>query len=88
MQRAVILCDKKTIGAELLAVEAEPATKLPSLESQSGATSLEDYFVGFVKDHQESMTETELAEKLGISRKALWQKRQKLGIPRERGRSR
>ncbi|MBO6558385.1 MAG: sigma-54-dependent Fis family transcriptional regulator [Pseudomonadales bacterium] len=88
VQRAVILCDKKTIGAELLAVEAEPATKLPSLESQRGATSLEDYFVGFVKDHQESMTETELAEKLGISRKALWQKRQKLGIPRERGRSR
>ncbi len=88
VQRAVILCDKKTIGAELLAVEAEPATKLPSFDSKSSATSLEDYFVAFVKDHQESMTETELAEKLGISRKALWQKRQKLGIPREKGRNR
>ena len=88
VQRAVILCDKKTIGAELLAVETGPATKLPSFDSKSSTTSLEDYFVGFVKDHQESMTETELAEKLGISRKALWQKRQKLGIPREKGRNR
>jgi AraC-like DNA-binding protein len=29
---------------------------------------------------------TELAQKLGISRKALWQKRQKLNLPRERSR--
>jgi DNA-binding NtrC family response regulator len=32
------------------------------------------------------MTETELAQKLGISRKALWQKRQKHNIPREKSR--
>lgn len=88
VQRAVILCDKKTIGPELLAVETTPATSLPMMEVESGAMSLEDYFVRFVLDHQERMTETELAEKLGISRKALWQKRQKLGIPREKGRSR
>ncbi len=88
VQRAVILCDKKTIGEELLAVEAEPATTLPSFDLDSEATSLEDYFVRFVLDHQEQLTETQLAEKLGISRKSLWQKRQKLGIPRERGRKR
>ncbi|MBL6691166.1 MAG: sigma-54-dependent Fis family transcriptional regulator [Pseudomonadales bacterium] len=88
VQRAVILCDRKTIGAELLAVETEPATKLPDLDIDQGATSLEDYFVRFVQEHEDQMTETELAEKLGISRKALWQKRQKLGIPREKGRSR
>ena len=28
------------------------------------------------------MTETQLAERLGISRKALWERRQRLGIPR------
>ncbi len=88
VQRAVILCDKKTIGAELLAVEAEPGTTLPTFDLTNEATSLEDYFVRFVLDHQDHMTETQLAEKLGISRKALWQKRQKLGIPREKGRSR
>ncbi len=30
------------------------------------------------------MSETELARKLGISRKCLWERRQKLGIPRSR----
>jgi len=32
--------------------------------------------------HQDHLTETELARQLGISRKTLWQRRQKLGIPR------
>jgi DNA-binding NtrC family response regulator len=30
------------------------------------------------------MTETELARRLGISRKTLWERRQKLGIPRRK----
>ncbi len=42
--------------------------------------SLEDYFQRFVLEHQESMSETELARKLGISRKCLWERRQRLGI--------
>ncbi|MCH8550683.1 MAG: sigma-54 dependent transcriptional regulator [Natronospirillum sp.] len=47
--------------------------------------SLEDYFVQFVLEHEEHMNETELAQKLGISRKSLWERRQKLGIPRRKG---
>lgn len=46
--------------------------------------SLEDYFQRFVLEHQESMSETELAKKLGISRKCLWERRQKLGIERKK----
>ena len=46
--------------------------------------SLEDYFTRFVLEHQEAMSETELAKKLGISRKCLWERRQKLGIPRKK----
>ena len=46
--------------------------------------SLNDYFQQFVLEHQTSMTETQLAEALGISRKSLWERRQKLGIPRQR----
>ena len=46
--------------------------------------SLEDYFQHFVLDHQDEMTETELAQKLGISRKCLWERRQRLGIPRKK----
>jgi len=46
--------------------------------------SLEDYFQRFVLDHQDSMNETQLAKKLGISRKCLWERRQRFGIPRQK----
>lgn len=46
--------------------------------------SLEDYFQHFVVSHQDHMSETELAKRLGISRKSLWERRQRLGIPRRR----
>ena len=47
--------------------------------------SLEDYFQHFVLENQDRMSETELAQKLGISRKSLWERRQRLGIPRKKG---
>ena len=46
--------------------------------------SLEDYFQRFVIEHQDSMSETELAKKLGISRKCLWERRQRFNIPRKK----
>ena len=46
--------------------------------------SLEDYFQRFVLEHQDTMSETELAQKLGVSRKCLWERRQRLGIPRKK----
>jgi DNA-binding NtrC family response regulator len=46
--------------------------------------SLEDYFQRFVLEHQDRMNETELAKKLGVSRKCLWERRQRLGIPRRK----
>jgi len=46
--------------------------------------SLEDYFMRFVLEHQDSMSETQLAQKLGISRKCLWERRQRFGLPRNR----
>jgi two-component system response regulator HydG len=49
--------------------------------------SLEDYFQRFVMEHQDSMSETELAHKLGVSRKCLWERRQRLGIPRQKATS-
>lgn len=88
IQRAVILCEGKTIGPEMLAVGGERKASIPSPDSVVDSVSLKDYFVKFVSENQDQMTETELAQKLGISRKSLWQKRQKLGIPRERSRQR
>jgi len=46
--------------------------------------SLEDYFQHFVLEHQDTMSETELARKLGVSRKCLWERRQRFGIPRNK----
>ncbi|UTA48666.1 sigma-54 dependent transcriptional regulator [Simiduia sp. 21SJ11W-1] len=50
--------------------------------------SLEDYFQRFVLEHQDTMSETELAKKLGVSRKCLWERRQRLGIPRKKATAR
>lgn len=46
--------------------------------------SLDDYFIQFVQENEAELSETELAKKLGISRKSLWERRQKLGIPRKK----
>lgn len=60
-------------------------TPPPSRESDGGSDlSLEDYFQHFVLENQDRMSETELAQKLGISRKSLWERRQRLGIPRKK----
>jgi DNA-binding NtrC family response regulator len=85
IERAVILADSTEINPELLAIDFEQqATLEPVNEAEPEDLSLEDYFQKFVIENQDHMTETELAQKLGISRKALWQKRQKLHIPRVR----
>jgi DNA-binding NtrC family response regulator len=52
--------------------------------AQGEGATLEDYFVRFVRDHQDSMDETQLAEALGISRKSLWERRQRLNLQRKR----
>jgi len=45
--------------------------------------SLDEYFRYFVSRHQATLSETELAAGLGISRKALWERRQRMKLPRE-----
>ena len=99
IERAAILCDEAEISTDLLGIDvdveyeraSEAASALetmrhPDSDSQEPTEdlSLEDYFQHFVLEHQEHMTETELANKLGISRKCLWERRQRLGIPRKK----
>ncbi|NBC23623.1 MAG: AAA domain-containing protein [Gammaproteobacteria bacterium] len=88
IERAVILCDDDTIAPELLAIDGGRGSSHEAPPGSAEQTSLEDYFVSFVLAHQDSLTETELAEKLGISRKSLWERRQRLNIPRKRTRQR
>lgn len=85
IERAVILCEGNTVTLDLLGIDVDlsrPASEKKTAE-QAGM-SLEDYFQNFVLEHEDSMTETELASRLGISRKSLWERRQRMGIPRRR----
>ena len=99
IERAVVMADHDIIGPELLILDNEPFDELPEAptdiaspepftlpEAKPNTTdlSLEDYFQHFVLAHQDHMNETELAQKLGISRKCLWERRQRLGIPRRK----
>tara|TARA_R110002073_G_scaffold87976_4_gene208853 strand:+ start:10944 stop:12263 length:1320 start_codon:yes stop_codon:yes gene_type:complete len=89
IERAVILAESKIISPDLLAIDFDqPADSDADSDPETEDLSLEDYFQKFVIENQDHMTETELAQKLGISRKALWQKRQKLHIPRVRSKRR
>ena len=68
----------------------ESPTETPGAKSagdmDTEELSLEDYFQRFVLENQDAMNETELAQKLGISRKCLWERRQRFDLPRKRKR--
>lgn len=96
IERAVVLAESEKIGPELLAIDLNskktirPLTErtadqpVPDDQDASEELSLEDYFQKFVLEHQEQMNETQLAKKLGISRKCLWERRQRFGLPRKK----
>jgi two-component system response regulator HydG len=89
IERAVILEDSGVITPELLGIDSDSSSAIDVAGSeqymaQPADLSLEDYFQHFVIENQDTMSETELAKKLGISRKSLWERRQRLGIPRPR----
>ena len=85
LERAVILSDGNQITPDLLAIESSDETHKGAPAASEVNLSLEDYFRQFVLENQDQTTETDLARKLGISRKALWERRQRFGIPRPKG---
>jgi len=96
IERAVVLAESDLIDAELLAIDMSLRGQLRPLGDRVAANntmtqddpseelSLEDYFQRFVLEHQDQMNETQLARKLGISRKCLWERRQRFGLPRKK----
>ena len=99
VERSVILTEGPDITVELLGIDIELSDMEDgdefiglthghgtnnTAQDPSEDLSLEDYFQHFVLEHQDHMTETELARKLGVSRKCLWERRQRLGIPRRK----
>jgi DNA-binding NtrC family response regulator len=98
IERAVILADGNDITPENMAIDVSPDQYVPqalkenllepeamsSNEANQGDLSLDDYFMHFVLENEDGMNETDLARKLGVSRKCLWERRQRLGIPRKK----
>lgn len=94
IERAVVLCEGPLIDQSDLGLTNVPDTnhtfaakeQRPMGRAQP-MMSLEDYFQHFVLSHEDQMSETELAKRLGISRKSLWERRNRLGIPRRKDES-
>lgn len=94
IERAVVLGEGELVSEDFLAMENSVRQRNGANWFKGGDSaeagrelSLEDYFQHFVLEHQDEMTETELARKLGISRKCLWERRQRFGIPRKKKQS-
>lgn len=94
IERAVVLCEGPLIDQSDLGLTNVPDTNhmfAAKEQRPMGRTqpmmSLEDYFQHFVLSHEDQMSETELAKRLGISRKSLWERRNRLGIPRRKDES-
>jgi DNA-binding NtrC family response regulator len=85
IERAAILCEGDIITPDLLAIDHR-VSGASSAADLKDKLSLEEYFRVFVLEHQDQMTETELAQALGISRKTLWERRQRFGLPRSKKR--
>lgn len=81
VERAVVLAETPRITPSLLRLERKDT---PLQSDEPG--SLSDYFTQFVLKHQDHLSETELARRLGISRKALWERRRRFNIPRPKQR--
>ncbi len=79
LSRAVFLCRTNTINLADLGFSSQA-------DETTGGTrdfSLDEYFRYFVIRNQISLSETDLAARLGISRKALWERRQKMNLLRD-----
>ncbi len=55
----------------------------PSI-AQGEILSVDEYFEYIIKENQKLFSDTDLAKKLGISRKSLWEKRKKYGIQKQK----
>jgi DNA-binding NtrC family response regulator len=88
IERAVILGDGCQIDAAALGIgelRREAALAVGNAVDAASDSSIEGYFRQFVLTHQGALNETELADRLGVSRKALWERRRRLGLLRPGG---
>jgi DNA-binding NtrC family response regulator len=79
IERAVLLADGEMILPEHL---PEGLYSPPSFmtEALDVSMSIENYTKEFILRYQEDLSEQQLAERLGMTRKSLWEKRKKWGL--------
>lgn len=82
IERAVLITDSNTIFPEHLP-EGMKGVSTFSSESIEKVLSIEDYTKEFILRYQHNYGEQKLSNLLGITRKSLWEKRKKWGIPRK-----
>jgi len=78
IERAVLTVDSGEIKPIHLGISAIDGNNMPD----GIGLSLDSYFRNFVLNYEDRLSETELASQLGISRKALWERRQKMELLR------
>jgi DNA-binding NtrC family response regulator len=83
IERAILISDGTTIGPEHLPGEMREAASFPNQVFEQ-KLSIEDYTKALIMKCQGEFNEQQIADMLGITRKSLWEKRKKWGIPRER----
>ncbi len=83
IERAILISDGDLIRPEHLPGGMKTAAPF-LLESFGQKLSIEDYTKAFIVRYQTECNEQHLADRLGITRKSLWEKRKKWGIPKER----
>ena len=82
IERAVLITDRETIYPEHLPEEMKTTNPFLS-EALDKSLSIENYTRQFIERYQSSLSEQKLAAGLGITRKALWEKRKKWGLARK-----
>lgn len=83
IERAILISDGDLIRPEHLPVGLKAAEAFGP-RSFDKKLSIEEYARAFVRKYQGEFNEQQLADMLGITRKSLWEKRKKWGMPKAR----
>ena len=87
VERAVLITDGDTVFPEHLPEGLKEVSSFAE-ESIERVLSIEDYTKEFILKYQEQFGEQKLSDMLGITRKALWEKRKKWGLARKENKAR
>jgi DNA-binding NtrC family response regulator len=80
VERVVLIAEGSVLLPEHIPENLHPAAQAPVEPAGTFGLSIEEYTKQFILAHQGSCGEQEMAAMLGITRKALWEKRKRWGL--------